>query len=452
MKKIRNLVGKAVCLAICCCVLMLNLPVTEAATFSIDFNPESEGIVLINLDTDTTVYEKNADERLEPASITKIMTYVVVCDHVEDLENTKTTVSPNINAELTGTGSSMSGVIEGEELSILELLNLMMVPSGNDAALVLAEYVGGGDWHNFVDMMNEKAQELGCKDTHFANPHGLHDDQHYTTPNDMALITKYALNLPYFSEITNQLYYTLRATNKSNQPRTVYSTNRMLSQNMDNGLYYYQYAKGIKTGSHDEAGYCLVSMAVKGSYTYLCVAMGCPYYDENGQPNHHGEMLDSKKLYEWAFSNLKMTSVVQKGDPQGEVDLNYAWNKDTLLVEAAKDFNTILPASVKSSSIVVTTDLPDSIDAPVEKGQKIGTAVLSYAGQELTTIDLVASESVERSNMLHTMAQVQDVVTSIWFIAIVGIIALLLILYIIIAVVYNRKKKKLKKVKKFRRM
>ena len=132
--------------------------------------------------------------------------------------------------------------------------------------------------------------------------------------------------------------------------------------------------------------------------------------------------------------------------------MNYAWNKDTLLVEAAKDFNTILPASVKSSSIVVTTDLPDSIDAPVEKGQKIGTAVLSYAGQELTTIDLVASESVERSNMLHTMAQVQDVVTSIWFIAIVGIIALLLILYIIIAVIYNRKKKKLKKVKKFRRM
>lgn len=452
MKKIRKLLGKVFCLAICCCVVISCIPNASAATFTIDFEPESEGVVLVNLDTNTTVYEKNADERLEPASITKIMTYVVVCDHVEDLENTKTTVSENINSELTGTGSSMSGVITGEELSILELLNLMMVPSGNDAALVLAEYVGGGDWHKFVDMMNKKAEELGCEDTHFANPHGLHDEQHYTTPRDMVKITQYALNLPYFTEITDQLYYTLRATNKSAEPRTVYSTNLMLNQNLNGGEYYYAYAKGIKTGSHDQAGYCLVSMAVKGGYSYLCVAMGCPYYTSSGEKNHHGEMLDTKKLYQWAFENLKMTSVVQQGDPQGEVGLEYAWNKDTLLVEAAQNFNTILPSSVKPSSIVVTTDLPKSIEAPVEKGQKIGTATLSYAGQELTTIDLVASESVERSNLLHTLSQVQQVVTSRWFILIVSVILTLLVIYIIIAVIYNRKRRNLKKVKKYRKM
>ena len=452
MKKIRNLLGKVFCLAICCCVVISCIPNASAATFTIDFEPESEGVVLVNLDTNTTVYEKNADERLEPASITKIMTYVVVCDHVEDLENTKTTVSENINRELTGTGSSMSGVITGEELSILELLNLMMVPSGNDAALVLAEYVGGGDWHTFVDMMNEQAEELGCEDTHFANPHGLHDEQHYTTPRDMVKITQYALNLPYFTEITDQLYYTLRATNKSAEPRTVYSTNLMLNQNLNGGEYYYPYTKGIKTGSHDQAGYCLVSMAVKGGYSYLCVAMGCPYYTSSGEKNHHGEMLDTKKLYQWAFENLKMTSVVQQGDPQGEVGLEYAWNRDTLLVEAAQNFNTILPSSVKPSSIVVTTDLPKSIEAPVEKGQKIGTATLSYAGQALTTIDLVASESVERSNLLHTLSQVQQVITSKWFILIIGVILTLLVIYIIIAVIYNRKRRNLKKVKKYRKM
>lgn len=452
MKKIRKFFGSLLCLAICCCMVSSSFLQAEAAIFTVDFDLESEGVVLVNLDTGITVFEKNADERLEPASITKIMTYVVVCDHVEDLENTKTTVSANINKELTGTGSSMSGVIEGEELSILELLNLMMVPSGNDAALVLAEYVGGGDWHKFVDMMNEKAEELGCEDTHFANPHGLHDDNHYTTPNDMVKITQYALELPEFTKITNQLYYTLRATNKSSEPRTVYSTNRMLNQNIDNGEYYYQYTQGIKTGSHDEAGYCLVSTAVKNGYSYLCVAMGCPYYDKDGNPNHHGEMLDSRKLYEWAFENLSMTSVVAQGDPQGEVKLEYAWNKDTLLVEAAQDFNTILPKSVKASSIVVTTDLPESVEAPVQKGEKIGTATLSYAGQELTTIDLVAAESVERSNALHTLSQIESVVTSKWFIGIVGLIIFLVIIYIILALIYNRKKKKLKKVKKYRRM
>ena len=147
-----------------------------------------------------------------------------------------------------------------------------------------------------------------------------------------------------------------------------------------------------------------------------------------------------------------MTSVVSQGSPQGEVKLEYAWNKDTLQVVASEDFNTILPASVKSSSIVVTTNLPDSVEAPIQKGQKIGTATLSYAGQELTTIDLVAAESVERSNVLHTLSQVQSVVTSTWFIAIVGVIIFLLLVYIILALIYNRKKKKLRKVKKFRRM
>ncbi|HIS49087.1 MAG TPA: D-alanyl-D-alanine carboxypeptidase, partial [Candidatus Gallacutalibacter pullistercoris] len=105
-----------------------------------------------------------------------------------------------------------------------------------------------------------------------------------------------------------------------------------------------------------------------------------------------------------------------------------------------------------SSSIVVTTDLPKSIEAPVEKGQKIGTATLSYAGQKLTTIDLVASESVERSNLLHTLSQVQQVVTSRWFILIVSVILTLLVIYIIIAVIYNRKRRNLKKVKKYRKM
>ena len=137
---------------------------------------------MANLDTDTVVYEKDADLRLEPASCTKIMTYIVAAEHISDLEGTKITVSDYIEPTLTGTGSSMAGVITGEELTALQLLNLMMVPSGNDASLVLAEYVGGletgatGDEavKNFVQMMNDKAAELGLSNTHFNNPHGLH--------------------------------------------------------------------------------------------------------------------------------------------------------------------------------------------------------------------------------------------------------------------------------------
>ena len=151
----------------------------SAAVFNIDFETKSKGIYMANLDTDTVVYEKDADLRLEPASCTKIMTYIVAAEHISDLEGTKITVSDYIEPTLTGTGSSMAGVITGEELTALQLLNLMMVPSGNDASLVLAEYVGGletgatGDEavKNFVQMMNDKAAELGLSNTHFNNPH-----------------------------------------------------------------------------------------------------------------------------------------------------------------------------------------------------------------------------------------------------------------------------------------
>lgn len=268
----------------------------------------------------------------------------------------------------------MSGVIAGEELSIYELLNLMMVPSGNDAALALAEYVGDGDIQKFVDLMNEKAQELGCQDTHFMNPHGLHDEQHYTTARDMAIITQAAMKEPYFMEITNQVYYTLRATNKSSQPRTVYTTNRMINQNADGGQYYYRYCRGIKTGSHDEAGYCVVTTAVREDlgYSYLCVAMHCPEYTESGEYNVHGEMIDSKNLYQWAFNNLSLKTILESGSVVGEVGLEYAWEKDTVQVLASQSFSTILPDSVDASSIVVKTELPETIEAPVKKGNRTG--------------------------------------------------------------------------------
>ena len=427
---------------------------TQAASFEVDFSTYCEALLLINQDTGITVYEKNADKRLEPASMTKVMTYLVVCDQVEDLENTYTTISQNVITELLGTGSSVSGVIAGEELSIYELLNLMMVPSGNDAALALAEYVGDGDIQKFVDLMNEKAQELGCQDTHFMNPHGLHDEQHYTTARDMAIITQAAMKEPYFMEITNQVYYTLRATNKSSQPRTVYTTNRMINQNADGGQYYYRYCRGIKTGSHDEAGYCVATTAVREDlgYSYLCVAMHCPEYTESGEYNVHGEMIDSKNLYQWAFNNLSLKTILESGSVVGEVGLEYAWEKDTVQVLASQSFSTILPDSVDASSIVVKTELPETIEAPVKKGTVLGTATLSYAGEELTTVDLVAAETVERSELLYTMDQAKAVLTSQWFLITAAVIGTLFLIYLFLLILYRRKKKKLRRVKGMRRM
>ena len=438
-------------LALCC---VLPGAQARAATFNIDFDTSSAAIELVNLDTDTVVYEKDADARREPASTTKIMTFIVVSEQIQDLDNTQVTVTKEVVDRLLGTGSSLSGIKENDVLSVMQLLNCMMVPSGNDAALVLADYVGSGNSDAFVELMNQKAQELGCVNTHFMNPHGLHDDEHYTTAHDLYIITKYAMSLPHFTDICDQTRYSYSPVGgpDAGQQRTLVTTNRLIDPNLDPSLYY-RYARGIKTGSHDQAGYCLVSTATRGGYSYMCVALGSPSVDENGNKiPTRGEMIDSKNLYEWAFNNLSMKDVLNSEDAVGEIALKYAWNKDKLLLVPAKNYSTIMPDSVDVSSVILTKHLPEDVEAPVKKGQKVGAATLSYAGQELATVDLVAAESVERSELLHSADTVKSIFTSTWFLVVAGVIVVLLLIYIILALIYNRKKKNLRKVKKYRRM
>lgn len=442
---------KLLCLFSFFLVLAVALPLgtASAATYHIDFDTNSKGIVLVNLDSDTVVYEKNADMKLEPASCTKIMTFIIACEQISDLQGTNITVKPEVLQTLAGTGSSTAGLKAGDTFTAMQLLYCLMVPSGNDASVVLADYVSAGEPSKFVDLMNQKAAELGCTNTHFRNPHGLHDEDHYTTANDLYRITKYAMTLPYFTEVSSTVSYNLPATSVS-PARTLYTTNKMISINAEGG-YYYQYAKGIKTGAHDQAGYCLVSTAVRNGYSYLCVALGSPSVDANGRAiTQHGEMIDSKKLYQWAFSELELKSIVSSTDTVTDLPLDYAWDQDTLLLTAEKSFSTILPADVSVNSILVNFNLPERVEAPVKKGDVIGTATYTYANQELTTVNLVAAESVERSEWLHSLAVVKNIVTSVWFLVIASIILVLLILYIILAVVYNKKKKKMRKLKKYR--
>ena len=422
----------------------------RAAVFQVDFETASQGIQLVNLDTGTVVYQKNADQRLEPASTTKIMTYIVVAENIPDLAGTPITITPEVVTDLLGTGSSLAGVREGEVLTALQLLNCMMVPSGNDAALAFAYYVGGGDPQAFVAMMNEKAAELGCTGTHFTNPHGLHDPEHYTTAEDLAVMLEYALTLPYFSEICAQTYYELPATNVSSEPRYVYTTNMLLSQNSE---YYYRYCTGGKTGSHDQAGYCLASTAVKNGYSYLCVTLGAPSVDADGaRVPVNGAFTDAEALYEWAFDNLEIKTVLEETRSVCDVPLELAWNQDTLLLVPEQNYAAILPVDVAATSVIVTPHLPESVEAPVTRGEVVGTATLSYAGQELAEVNLVAAVSVERSELLNSAKTVGEIVSSTWFLAVAAVIVVLLLLYIILSVIYNRKKKNLRRVKKYRRM
>ena len=424
------------------------IPATEvrAAEYNIDFKTNCTALYLENIDTETVVYTKNPDERRYPASTTKIMTYIITAENVKDIKNTYVTVKSSVLHMLDGTGSSMAGLKEDEKLTVYQLLHCLMIPSGNDAALVLADYIGGGNISKFVDMMNKKAKELGCENTHFANPHGLSDPDHYTTVRDMAVITKYALSLPEFLNISNTV-----TSDIIGEDRYLVTTNSMIDENRGGDLYYSP-AKGIKTGSTgNDSGFCLVSTASKGGYTYLCVAYGAPYENDKGEEYENGAMQDSINLYEWAFDNLSIKTIMDKNDLVKEIRLEFAWNKDTLQLAPAITYSTILPDDVDISSIDRTYNLPDSIEAPIKEGDIVGTVTLSYANQELCTIDLIATENIDRSELLSAIDAIKNVVTSKWFIISVISIAGLIFIYIIIFMVYKRKKKSQRPVRKYRK-
>lgn len=430
-------------LAISLSALMMILGVmapisASAATFNIDFNTTSESISLVNLDTDSTVYEKNPDMKRSPASITKIMTYIIVAENVNDLEGSKITISPDVIEELKGTDSLISNIKEGETYSAYQLLNALMISSGNDAALALAHYVTGGNTSEFVNMMNKKAQDLDCDNTHFVNPHGLYDAKQYTTTNDMVKITKYALTMPYFSEISNKtVSYDL------DDEWPLVTTNSLIDP-INGGSYYYRYAKGIKTGQLDEAGYCLVSTAIKGGYTYLCVAMGAPI-DSKNKNDINGAMVDSKTLYMWAFKNLEIKTVLKSEQPIGESNLKYAYKKDKVMLQPEKDLSAVLPIDVEISSIQVVKDYPDEIEAPIKEGEKVGTATLYYANEQIATINVVSGETVQRSQLLYAIALANKIVTSKIFIALVILIVILFVSYAFLVAIQNRQKAKNKR-------
>ncbi len=432
-------------------VLFLTLVITmtmfcvNANAAEANFDPgiklNSDYIYLINLDTDTPIFQKNADKRCYPASTTKIMTYIIVTEQITDLENSMVTIKQEVLDELEGTDSSLSGLSEyvDKQISVKELLYCMMVPSGNDAALVLADYVSGGDVPAFVDLMNQKAKELGCKNTHFVNPHGLHDEKHYTTARDIYKMTEYAITMPYFTEITNTTMYYLTLDEDEENP--LVTTNGLINENAQED-YYYEYARGIKTGTTDEAGFCVVSTAMKDGVAYLCVAMHAPCYDEYGEYLDNGAMEDSKALYEWAFGAMELQEVVGEQTPVCEVKVNYSVGNDTLFLVPEYAFSTMLPVDKSNKDIVIKPDVPEVVDTPIAKGTKIGTATVYYKNQPLTKLNLIASETVERSELVYIMTVVKNVITSPIFIIAAAFVLVLFIAYLVFVARLSKSKNK----------
>ncbi len=421
-------------------VIIICLSVFPVSAVDYKFNADtvSDEVYLENLNAGAVVYEKNSNKRSYPASTTKIMTFIITAENVSDLENTSVTIKQDIisGLDLESTVMGLSSHI-GEKVSVKDLLYGLMLPSGNDAALVLADYVGGGI-SGFVEKMNAKAVELGCKNTHFANPHGLYDTNHYSTAHDMALIAKHAMKIKGFMDICNTVYYTPDGF------KTLHNTNYMLDSEAEGGQYYYQYTKGIKTGYLDEAGKCLVTSSDKNGDKYLCVCLGAAFsYAEN--VNY--AMKDSAKLYDWAYKNLGVQTIYGTADSLASVDVKYVRNGKTLEAVPEKEISAFLPNNYDKKKLKVEINCPEQVDAPVTQGDVLGTVSVKYEDLDLGLTNLVAAEDVERD-----ISPLEVFVTEhMQLIIIVSAVLVLIIVLLIVLISVRRKARRRSRASKGRR-
>lgn len=394
----------------------------KAATYTPNVKIYADAYMLISLDDDShpVVAEKNADKRKYPASLTKIVTTMVTLNKAQNLSQT-TTVSKSAIEALYGTGAQVAGLKIGQTITIEELLYLTMVHSACDACQVLAEFVSGSV-PAFVEEMNNWVKSLGCKDTNFVNPDGLHDPNHYTTPSDMAKITLAAMKNEIFNKISSTQQYKFGKLN-------FIHTNYMLDK--FHVTYYYPYAQGIKTGSTEQAGYCVITKASKGGYNYLAIVMDSPIEVLDGIKTKCS-FIDAKSLFNWAFDSLKYTTVVRKNDIAYELPVNNGKDADTVQLVVKDDVTTLVPSTLDPSNVIIEpVDPPESLDAPVTKDDFVCKANIIFGEKTIVTVDLVAAKTVELSTFLKILNALKKFFTNKIVLTVLGVIVLLAILYIV---------------------
>lgn len=396
----------------------------------------SEAAILYEVSTGEVTYSKNVHEHLYPASTTKVMTALLT------LENCDMDEIVTVNASATGavpSGSSIAGLYNGEQMTVKQMLICLLLPSGNDAANVLAEHVAGSI-DAFVEMMNDRAQKLGCTDTQFANPHGFHDERHYTSANDLLLITLECKKYDVFNEIVASEQMSVPPTNKCSKTRYFNNTNYMISA-AETSAYIYPYCTGIKTGTTTEAGRCLIASAVKGGRELVLVILkAATNYTVSGV-RQIMSFWEAEDLFEWGFNSFEYKTVVSVRDVVAEVPVNLGEGKDYVTLHPAENFSLLMHDDMPIDALDIEVEKEESVDAPVAKEQVIGRMHVSYQGTLLKTIELKATDAVEQSQVLHVTQQVKDVTASTTFRLLVVLLVIALTLYIVITARMNRKRR-----------
>ncbi len=390
----------------------------------------SESAILVNNNTGKVLFQKNAHKKMYPASTTKIMTAYLALNHLslsDEITASKTAVS-------IASDSSKLGLVAGEILTVEHLLHALLVQSANDAANVLAEAVSGSI-SEFVALMNQTAQDLGMNNTHFANPHGYHNANHYTTAYDMSLIAAKAMENETFAEIVALQKITIPKTNKHETER-VYRTRNNLISYTSSLAHRYQYANGIKTGYTSDAGQCLVGSASRSGMTLISVVFRAPKDDPERA------FVDTKNMFYYAYNKYRVRTV-QKGDELASTcKVKWASENSTLILKTNSDIKTLLPREDFNESLLTSEiTINEKVVAPVKMGDALGEVKYFYDGELLTSAKLFASRDISRSYI----KQIFSYIFSLWFLILFGLV----VIYIVLCRIKEKKRRlRLRKIRK----
>lgn len=375
-----------------------------------DPNIRAKAALLVEAETGTILYDKNCHDELSIASTTKIMSALLVFEAIDRGEL-------RLDQSITATASALRGlpedgstadIVEGETLTVEQLLYCMLVISANETCNILGEAVAGSV-EGFVERMNQRAQELGCQNTHFANTTGLTQSGHYSSAYDLYLITRQAMQYDEFMTMVNTKSYEIPPTNKTEEERVLHSTNALIS-NWRLAGYLYSGAQGIKTGSTDAAGQCLVSSAVRGSRTLISVVLGAERVEkENGSGYIVESFTETARLFDWGFDNFSAQQVLDKNELVQEVQVSLSKEVGSVAVHPAEDASAMLPKDIDISALTRTITLDnDPALAPIAAGDRLGEITVSYNGTDYVTVPLLAVADVSASRFLlagHTISE-----------------------------------------------
>lgn len=410
-------------------LFILIFTINISISYGISDAPEisAGAAILIDTASERILYSKNENEKMYPASTTKILTAILTIENcnLEDI----VTVPYEAIASIPS-GYSVAALQPGEQLTVKQLLEVLLVHSANDAANVLAYHVSGS-LEAFASLMNQKVSELGLQNTHFTNPSGAHDDNHYTTAYDLAIIMKYCMKNSTFRNLSGLKYCKIPATNKYDE-RVFNTTNELLTHN-NSSNYYYKYAIAGKTGYTTQAKNCLVSVSNKDDLELICVVLSTGLYPNNLS----AKFVDTKALFDYGYDNYTIRKLREKDAIAIQIEVSKGTketrNLDLLI---SNDITALVSQDDLETEFSPEIKIDDNLSAPLAQGKVIGKIIYNIDGIEYSA-DLTASHSVEKSGHVKLIIQ---------------ILLIILILFFLYKLLFeNHPKKKHYKIKNYRK-